>query len=368
MFATLLASRSRRWLTGASIVLLAALGTNDAHGQMLLDLRIEGPPAVLENGSADYTAIATFDDGNEYEVTLLCDWSLIPGDYASITQFGRLTTEEVTEDQDIIVHAVFTWEDVTEEASRDVTIVDVTEDEGADPWPEYQRTASRLGRTSTIGPQTPRVEWSIQFAPTSEEALVGSPVMDAAGRIFVPFIAGITCIDSHTRAVLWQFQAGPSILETPVLHEGRVLFGGFEYFRCLDAATGDQIWAMPTPALTRGTVADPDAGTVCFPSDTDQLHAWLIEDGSEVWTELSADVSSAPSLDPLFRVVVGAFVATRSHATGDGATIWDAPLGSGLGVRPIDNGRVYSSGQGQPLYCLDANTGEVIWANCLGSP
>jgi len=63
-----------------------------AGAQVLQDLRIEGPTAVMENSTTDYTAIATFSNGDEFEVTLSCEWSVSPVDYASIDEFGYLTT------------------------------------------------------------------------------------------------------------------------------------------------------------------------------------------------------------------------------------------------------------------------------------
>ena len=184
------------------IAVLLAAGP-PAAAQTLTDLRIEGPPAVMENSTTDYIAIATFSNGDEFEVTLLSEWSVAPDDYAAIDQFGYLMTEEVPEDQDIVIQAVFTWDGVTETATLDVTIVDLTEDPEGDPWPEWQRNRFRWGRTSSKGPRTPRIQWSLQFdfsGSTSNQE--GSMTLDADGRLFVPAREGLTCIDTVAREIL----------------------------------------------------------------------------------------------------------------------------------------------------------------------
>ena len=46
--------------------------------------------------------------------------------------------------------------------------------------------------------------------------------------------------------LLWSFKTGGSVESSPLVHEGRVLFGSDEpMFYALDAKTGKQVWKFP---------------------------------------------------------------------------------------------------------------------------
>lgn len=346
-----------------------------SHAQTLIDLRIEGPDAVLEDAMTDYVAIATFSDGDEFEVTLFCDWSVEPDDYATIDQSGELLTQDVSDDQQVTLQAVFTWDDVTETATLDVTIVDITEDEGADPWPEDQRTRNRLGRTSSIGPQTPRIAWSIEINSGSADVYIGSTIMAADGRLFVPLSngsgidRGVLCVDTVSRRILWRFLIDVgAVLYPPSLYQQKLTFGSLDTLYCIDTATGQEIWSE-TGLLNpgHGQVVDDSlpGGTVYFLTSDGILHARAVEDGSEVWTVSTCDSPhTRPSLDLLGRVIVGCNgqAVAQAHDIDDGSVLWTGPPDQNFGVLPVENGRVYaaSAGSGE-LYCLDAFTGDVIW-------
>jgi len=89
----------------------------------LVNLAIEGPSSVLEGQSAQYTAIASFDDGSE-EIVDADDWDEDSG-YASISNDGLLDTEEVARDRSVGIDADYTVNGVRETAFKRVTIVNV---------------------------------------------------------------------------------------------------------------------------------------------------------------------------------------------------------------------------------------------------
>ncbi len=354
-------------------VLVAAPG---AWGQVPIELTVEGQSTVVENTYADYTATALFDNGEEFEVTLLCDWSVDPETYAHIDEFGRLTTEEVSENQAIVVSASFTWDDVTLDDSIDVTIFDVPPKEGGDPWPFWGRTATRLGRTATVGPQTPTIEWSVVFSTHwSESIREASPVMDQAGRIFVGTAGGVTAIDSFSREMLWEFKDGDGN-GGAALWDGRVVWADFSPFStiyCYDAASGEEIWTFQAEnGITAAPVVDP-TGVVYVMSQVDItfqfgiVYARRIEDGSEVWTvPLGDQCLNSPSLDWPFLLTSGGYptlvdLAGLDPLTGD--TLWSFHAEDLIyGLASLVDGRVYFGSWDRYLYCLDAESGEEIWS------
>jgi len=333
-----------------------------AQAQTLVGLRIEGPAGVLENTSTGYVAIATFSDGNEYEVTLFVDWSVDPDTYAIIDQFGMLMTQDVPA---IVIHAVFTWDEVTLEDTHDVMIFDL-EDPSGDPWPMWQRTPARLGRTSVIGPQTSHIRWAVQYANGGDGG-AASATMDANGRIFVAGVGVLTCVDSTTREIVWQFDTQSDSISDPTIWNGRVLFGTpYGDFHCLNAETGEAVWSFPAPGTHFGQAVDDSlpGGVVYFAAaQVDLLYARRVDDGSEVWTVPTIEVEFSPvSLDLVGRLFFGGLSnVAAAHEAADGQALWVGPTGWHLHVVPVDGGRVYTSSFGGPLHCLDVETGEVIW-------
>jgi len=243
---------------------------------------------------------------------------------------------------------------------------------GQDPWPEFQRTTSRLGRTATIGPQTPRIEWSIQFDFSNSSGDIGaSPVMDSEGRIFLGGREGLACVDSVNRVLVWEFPVSDSIDSAASVYQGRVLFGSAnDTFYCVDASSGAELWsapALPHPNRGQAAAGNPGDGIVYYPSELDVLYARSTKDGSEIWTVPSADgIVTPPALDGQGRLFVGGTAgdSVRAHSTDDGSTLWTGPVGGNLGVTPTENGLVYAARFNSPgtSWCLDAATGEELWS------
>ncbi|MBW2604981.1 MAG: cadherin-like domain-containing protein [Deltaproteobacteria bacterium] len=90
----------------------------------LTGLSISGDDSVNESSNADYTATATFSDGSTQNVTGSAAWSENSA-YAGINSSGKLTTSAVSGDQTVTIQADYTYNGVTETATKAVTITDV---------------------------------------------------------------------------------------------------------------------------------------------------------------------------------------------------------------------------------------------------
>ncbi len=341
-----------------------------AMGQIPVSLTIDGLSAVPEDSDADYIATALFDNGQSFEVTLQSNWSVDPDTSASVDQFGRLTTGMVFKDQLIVLSASFTSGDVTVDDALDVTIIDVPTDDGVDPWPFWGRTTTRIARTSTMGPRTPRIDWSLLISDfPSEVILEASPVMDAHGRIFVGTADGMTGVDTSTQEILWMETDG-DIPRGAAIWDGRVVWGDvppFAKLYCHGAELGEELWTFQSPIGFHNEVPviDPN-GVVYNPDAFGTMYARLMEDGSEVWTEqVGGLVIDAPSLDwPLLLTSAGGPGGRRLKGL-DPFTheeIWSFPTEREIyGTPVIYDGHVYVGSQDRYLYSIDAETGEEEW-------
>lgn len=240
---------------------------------------------------------------------------------------------------------------------------------GEDPWPFWGRTATRIGNTSTVGPQTPTIEWSIQIGDSPAVSIIeAGPVMDAQGRVFVGQQEGITAVDTQRREVLWQFITFNNPQGTPAVWGGRVMWGdtagGVGNFYCVDARSGEEIWREEGHFITTGPLVDPN-GVVYFNDQLGVVAARLVEDGSEVWTaKLSQIIFLSPTL-------IWPGILATGHRTSEltvldlvsGEHGWTFATGNQVrGISPLSNQHFYLGSWDDHLYCVDATTGKEIWS------
>ncbi|MBN2514858.1 MAG: fibronectin type III domain-containing protein [Deltaproteobacteria bacterium] len=84
---------------------------------------ISGTDSVLENSNASYTAMVMVNDGSTHNITEVATWSE-DSPYASISGGGVLTTLNVSGSQTVTIQVNYTFNNITETAARQVTIVD----------------------------------------------------------------------------------------------------------------------------------------------------------------------------------------------------------------------------------------------------
>ncbi|MHC4396828.1 MAG: LamG domain-containing protein [Planctomycetota bacterium] len=90
----------------------------------LVGLEIVGPNEVAEDFSAQYKAIAHYDNSNTRDVTDSTDWSVEPNDIADIDA-GLLETEEIDKSRNITITAEYTEGQNSEVAQKQVSILNI---------------------------------------------------------------------------------------------------------------------------------------------------------------------------------------------------------------------------------------------------
>lgn len=272
-----------------------------------------------------------------------------------------------------------------------------------------------------------RVRW--QFDDDGSMQQTCSTPCLAEGRLFLGEgmhgndVCKMYALDAASGRKLWHFVTNGHIESSPVVAEGKLLFGsGDDGLYCLDAATGSPCWHITEsrhidcrPATVGRRVyagsgvsrlfqktevfcLDLAKGSLHWRTPT-ELPAWgsPVIAGSDVffglgtgrWTQ-SARPPEQPSgalvcaeaasgrIRWIYRVadaVFGRSAVDAEHVffgsrdgrcycleRGDGRHRWDANLGSPVVTRPaLIDGRLYIVAQAGRVACLDATDGRALW-------
>ncbi len=246
---------------------------------------------------------------------------------------------------------------------------------GIDPWPTWQRTNSRLGRTEHLGPRTPTLDWKLRVDPhpiadNGEYRIT----LDSKGFLYIGVTNNLASVDSAAKTIRWLFHTVDSVFNAPLLSRDDVFFGTASgdnaTFYCLLADTGEENWRYVISPGTINTSPVMDDNDVVHFSTGKTMYALNAEDGSEVWTRTHREnIHGAPSLDGQGRRFDFTFDNNefRAHDITDGEPLWQLPVTGYTRAALIpESGRLYGAvyagnRQNRNVYCVDSTTGAEIW-------
>lgn len=212
--------------------------------------------------------------------------------------------------------------------------------------------------------------WSVE--------LPGSFVSPAAAgqRIFVRAESGeegyIIALQAGSGEKLWQYKfplVGSNYgnigghVTSPVVVEGLVLVGASQFFRALDAESGQEVWAFNAgePITSSAAVA----GERVFFTDFKRLHALDLKTGTEQWQF----TPETEGVSLLFAPVVSAdLVITTSVDTvyaldrRSGQLLWERKLAEEALIPAGASGEQVYVKAIKRLYALDRTTGAELWS------
>jgi len=140
---------------------------------------------------------------------------------------------------------------------------------------------------------------------------------------------------------LWDFQADGPITGSPVVVDGYAYFGTFKSHAgtlyCVDINTVEAVWTFPIEARILSTPAVVD-GVVYTGADDGTFYALNATTGAKIWERYAGGVTQGPVQ----------FAALQLNPS---------PI--------VYNDRVVCAAQDGNLYCLNANTGAIIWKDAL---
>lgn len=254
-------------------------------------------------------------------------------------------------------------------------------------WPMFHRDIMNLGATDDLGPDSETILWRVE----AHEDVNCSPAV-ADGRVyFTDELGHVICADQGTGELIWDVDIGTKIDAGPAIWENKVYIGdgwNGDKLCCLHADTGAEVWCsdettaygyddwVASPVVVDGKVY---AGTLdqyfhCIDADSgDQI--WVFHAGGGVYCSAAVDTTGGNDLvyfaahDSLFCLPMDDPTPTDENEV-DGSTIEDrdvvwrycTPDRSFLECAPaLHGGHVYFASDAGSVYCLDAADGSEVW-------
>jgi serine/threonine protein kinase len=169
-------------------------------------------------------------------------------------------------------------------------------------------------------------------------------------------------ISSSAIKPLWTFKCEDEIRASPILYQGKVFIGSYDYnLYALDAINGSFVWKYPTEGgvVTRPAVYENE---IFFGSEDGNLYVLNVRTGKLLWTySTNGPVRSSPRIAEEL-VVFGSddhrlYVLSIPHSR----ALWTFPAADAIRSTPlIAQERIYVGCESGDFYCLDLR-GEIKW-------
>ena len=213
--------------------------------------------------------------------------------------------------------------------------------------------------------------WCIGSQPSNWSNFLGNPSLAGEG-------------DGPTNLALkWTFQTNGQVLSSPTLVNGLCYFGSQDNnIYAINANTGTEIWSFKTGFDVRSSQAVVN-GKLYTGADDGNIYCLDAATGTVLWKTYAGGITNSLLGAGLVNIrsspiVVGGKVYVGSLDgnlycldANSGAVLWEFQTGGQILATPaVDDNAVYICSCTQPVngtvYKLDANTGSVIWQ--LGIP
>ncbi|MCW4015767.1 MAG: PQQ-binding-like beta-propeller repeat protein [Candidatus Bathyarchaeota archaeon] len=136
-------------------------------------------------------------------------------------------------------------------------------------------------------------------------------------------------------ALLWEFKTNGAVISSPAIVDGKVYIGSYDKnWYCLDARTGAKIWNFTSEYRIRSSPAVAN-GKVYTGADDGYVYCLDADTGQKIW--------EAPTPGYWIHILTGTTVEYRG-----------SPI--------VVGNNVYVGALDGKIYCLNANTGNIIWS------
>jgi outer membrane protein assembly factor BamB len=285
-----------------------------------------------------------------------------------------------------------------------------------DEWSMSQHDPNRTGYSTSPGPSTNHLLWSLQLDGQLQSSpavaggtvyvglyggldndhnfyalnastgafiwnyTIGSPGVDLSSPAVVGGVVYVGSLDHNvyalnatTGALIWNYTTGAPVLSSPAVVGGVVYIGSSDHnVYALNGSTGASIWNYTTGSLVGGATAVVD-GVVYVGSEDGKVYALNATTGLLLWTYQTGDTVSGVDDSP---TVAGGivYVGSNDHNfyalnASTGASIWNYTTSYGTyDTAAIVSGIVYVGSNDCNVYALNGSTGASIWNFTTGGP
>lgn len=185
---------------------------------------------------------------------------------------------------------------------------------------------------------------------------------------------GIVAVDRQLGHVLWRIPVVGGVEGGATAINDFLFFGGNDgYFYSASISSGQVLWRVPVRAESLAAPLLSD-GIVYFMTGNNVLHALDASDGRELWIYSRVDAQSfsvrgaASSVVHDGQLLIGfsdGYLVSLNAKTG--SLKWETLLNKNKRFRDldstpvIDGNQVYVTGYDSHLYCVNFQTGELLW-------
>jgi len=282
------------------------------------------------------------------------------------------------------------------------------------PWPMYRHDPQHTGRSMYVGPAEPEVRWTADirclvsspamwkdpdrtvYVGSTGKALYAlkgttgeqkwaygesswvssSPAIAVDGTVYLGLPSGGLHAVTPDGKQKWVFsQNVGAISSSPAIGDDGTIYFGDDSGLFAVTPGGSLKWRFRTgggfgaPVISSPAIS-PDGTTVVFGADDGVLYALNTQTGAVQWRFFTAgDIKSSPAVGPDGTV----FVSSNdgfTYAVKPGSppqALWKAATGrTNMASPALADGRVYVAGETGTLYCLDAQSGAIIWSRETG--
>ncbi|MEM6675484.1 MAG: PQQ-binding-like beta-propeller repeat protein [Planctomycetota bacterium] len=256
------------------------------------------------------------------------------------------------------------------ERATDPPSTSVEEGAGAVEWPLFRGDAGLSGVSATTVPDELELLWTYEAGG----AITSSPIVADGRIVFGSDDQKVHCADAATGDEIWEFPTD-DLIEAPALaHDGVIYIGSNDTFLyALDAATGEQRWKAPTldKILGGANVVEVDGKTVVVVGSYDaNLYGFDAKTGESLWTYATDNyVNGTPAVHDGRAIFGGCDAILHVVDLSTGKRDSAVEIGGDChiaGSAAYVDGYAYFGHYGNQFVCVDVAKGEIVWE--YGSP
>jgi outer membrane protein assembly factor BamB len=207
--------------------------------------------------------------------------------------------------------------------------------------------------------------------PLSGNGVGTSSPTVAEGKVFV-FTQTLYCFYADNGTEIWNKDiGGTNGYSTPAVSGGKVFVNGgnFNFLYCLFANNGTEVWNISGGGFANSPVIYN--GKVFF--NPSNFYCLFENNGTEIWNRSGAGDGYSSPAAAFGKVYVHTTNRVKCYYENNGTIAWNVRLEDGSGSSsPVVSatGNIYvlttRNSAGGVLYCLDGETGDVIWNYVTG--